>query len=118
MSRLICLLLASAALAGCGVIPTPSLPRLAATRPAEPLPYEARLVADRGAAEFSVVLEAPGVPLEAARETVRFYGTRHCLRYFGSSRIVWNAPPEATEAWIATRTDAGLPVYSGQCVGR
>ena len=116
MSRLICLLLAAAALASCGRLP--SLPRLEATRPAEPLPYEARLVADRADADFSVVVEAPGAPLDATRETVRFYGTRHCLRYFGSSRIVWNAPAGAPKSWIATRSESGLPVYSGRCVGR
>ena len=118
MSRLVCLLLVSAALAGCGRIPIPSLPSFQSTRPAEPLPYDARLIADRGAAEFSVVVEAPGVPLEATRETVRFYGTRHCLRYFGSSRIAWDAPVGKPAAWTATVTEAGLPVYSGRCIGR
>lgn len=118
MSRLVCLLLVAATLAGCGRIPTPSLPRLEATRPSEPLPYKARLLADRGAADFAVAVEAPGVPLEATRETVRFHGTRHCLRYFGSSRIVWDAPVGAPDTWTATLTDTGAPVYSGRCVGR
>lgn len=118
MSRLVCLLLVSAALTGCGRIPTPSLPAFQGTRPAEPLPYEARLIADRGDAEFSVVLEASGVPLEATRETVRFYGTRHCLQYFGSSRIAWNAPVGTPDAWTATVTEGGFPAYSGRCVGR
>ena len=118
MSRLLCLLIVSATLVGCGRIPTPTLPSLEGRRPAEPLPYDARLIADREDPSFAVLVKAAGAPLESTRETVRFYGTRHCLTYFGTSRIVWDAPAGNPESWTATQGESGFPVYSGRCIGR
>jgi len=118
VKRLICLLLVAMTVMACGRIPTPGLGFLTNVRPSDPLPYDANLSADGDETEFRVAVESRGAGLEAVRETVRFYGTRHCLTTFGSSAIVWGAQPGAPEAWIGTRAQNGRTVYSGRCLGR
>lgn len=118
MPRLILMLCILSTVSACGRIPIPRLGFLQRDRPAETLPFRTQLLADRRAAPFSVAVEARGTGLDAVRESVRFEGTRHCLRHFGNSDIDWASQPGQPDAWVATSDSRGRLVYSGRCLGR
>jgi len=110
--------LALLAVSACGRVPVPSLSVMTRAVPSERLPFETRLLSDRRSPDLSVAVDARGAGLDAVRESVRFEGTRYCLRSFGSSRIDWIASPADPRDWIATVDARGRQVYSGRCVGR
>ncbi len=119
MPRLILACLMCLAALGCSRLP--SLPGRAAlfeARPDTRLPYAARLVTGRGSDRFRVAVASNGAGLEATRESVRFPGTRYCLRQFGTTDIVWTAPPGRPDAWTGTVMSDGRVLYEGRCAGR
>ena len=118
MTRLIILVALAASLAGCGRIPTPSLPFLSKAQPSESLPFQAKLSAERRSPDVTVTVNQGAADLEAVRESVRFPATVHCLKYFGSSRIDWASVPGQPDAWIGQRIENGATVYSGRCDAR
>lgn len=118
MPRLILFCSLILALTACDRVPVPRIGFLARDVPSEPLPFDARIEAARGAESFAVAVDGRGQGLEVLRESVRFEGTRHCLRSFGTSDIDWAAAPGRPEAWIGRSDGRGRTVYTGRCRGR
>jgi hypothetical protein len=80
------------------------------------LPFRATLRAADDPRDFAVTVDAPGVPLEALRESLRHPATRYCIERYGSSDIDWVIDP-ATGDW-QRMIDGDDQIFSGSCTAR
>ena len=100
---------------GCDRLPLPGSELFARSVPEEGLPYRATLRREgRLDPDFTVTVRARRAGLEQVRESVRYPGTRYCLRTFGTSEITWRASG-SPDNWIATPTRSGDLVFRGRC---
>ncbi|MEC9199128.1 hypothetical protein [Donghicola tyrosinivorans] len=51
--------------------------------------------------------------LDGARAAAQFEATRHCLKYFGSSDIIWAVGPETADADLPINGE--VVTFSGVC---
>ncbi len=85
-------IVAMAAVSACGIV-TPSSDQIlfdghAFRAKAKPVDKKA------SPADFTVVVNDVSASLDGAREAGRFEGTKFCIKYFGSSKIVWKVGPD------------------------
>lgn len=113
--RNILMLALAIGLAGCGVTE-----RLGGgpgkVRGDKTMPYRTVLIPGDDGRSFVVQAEAPGVALDALRESVRLPATRYCLETYGGSDVDWTLDP-ATGDWLST-SDGEHQVFSGTCLAR
>jgi hypothetical protein len=109
LKRLLAGLLCLALLAGCGAVQRNN-PFVRAV-PEEPLPFRAKLSADRGSPGFSVAVDTRGSGIDQWRESARYPGTQFCIRRFGTSDIVWQ---HAGGDWAMLQS-GGDVVVRGRC---
>lgn len=80
------------------------------------LPYRSSLRRGDDTRDFTVRVEAGGVGVAEARESVRFPATRYCLETFGGSDVDWVIDPTSGD-WAFER-DGQAMIFQGRCTAR
>jgi hypothetical protein len=55
---------------------------------------------------FTVTVRGVSKSLDGAREAAAYHAARHCLRYFGTSEVIWQSDPAADPETLTIENDA------------